>query len=507
MSFPVTKFDGSGAVSHNQLTDIGTLTHDEIELALAALGGAVVLDHYNLAHIGTKTHVQLETSITAIINTLVGLQHAQLAGIGTLTHDQLETAITALQGLMTGVTGAPSTLSHANLLNKTADDHTQYVKVSGRAGDVVSIPNTTASTYTGDGALVVTGGIGAGGSVNAGGSLRLYDLVAPKTDFLQLYRSGTRTVAAMQGSAGTFTFWSSIPTVEMIATTASTSYSSGALVVGGAGGGGLGVGGSLHVGANDLQSNTIATRYTIDPGLLINCGGSQPLDMLCQYVGSGGAIDMTIGVAKSAGGCAQLRYVYRGGVATDSVRLRFWANAVDPVEIFQYGTVSSSTTTGTMTISGGLGVSGKINSATMAVTTAPAAANDVARLTDLQSGVNTFTSWTKASNWVEVSTPANTLADSFYMTKYGTTVTIGCKAQKTFTLTANSQIYFDWSDNPQKPAVTTHLPIILNVAGTSSVCKVMVYTTGHLYISPAAGTQFGAGQVVLIGPFCVSYQV
>ena len=61
--------------------------------------------------------------------------------------------------------------AHDQLTGLLNDDHSQYCLINGRVGDVVKIPNTTASSFPTTGALVVTGGVGISGSVNVGGSL------------------------------------------------------------------------------------------------------------------------------------------------------------------------------------------------------------------------------------------------------------------------------------------------------------------------------------------------
>lgn len=77
--------------------------------------------------------------------------------------------------------GMGSSLNHSGLIGLANDDHTQYVKVSGRLGDAVSIPNATASTSTITGALTVAGGVGIVGKAYIGGALNITDATASTT--------------------------------------------------------------------------------------------------------------------------------------------------------------------------------------------------------------------------------------------------------------------------------------------------------------------------------------
>ena len=61
--------------------------------------------------------------------------------------------------------------AHDQLTGLSNDDHSQYCLVNGRVGDVVKIPNTTASSSSTTGALVVSGGVGISGSLNSSATI------------------------------------------------------------------------------------------------------------------------------------------------------------------------------------------------------------------------------------------------------------------------------------------------------------------------------------------------
>jgi hypothetical protein len=68
--------------------------------------------------------------------------------------------------------GGMTTTSHPNLTDLTInDDHPQYWRVSGRLSDILKITNTTPSSSTTMGAVVVAGGVGIYGDVNMGGKM------------------------------------------------------------------------------------------------------------------------------------------------------------------------------------------------------------------------------------------------------------------------------------------------------------------------------------------------
>jgi hypothetical protein len=235
---------------------------------------------------------------------------------GTLTVNGVATAgsyLTSAAGL-----AFPGALSASGyyLYSGSANGLTMYgygstydVYIGNRAGTralsvaanstVVSIPDTTASTTTSTGALVVgngtSGGLGVGGSINCGGNATVTGtltvnnpVVAQGTaitgyQFLAKDTGGTAVGAAyalqtsggtdkwrwgLRGSAGSLTdslifsylsgSWSDALTlsnagvVSIPATTASTSTSSGALVVSG----GVGVAGAIYAGGDIITTKS-----------------------------------------------------------------------------------------------------------------------------------------------------------------------------------------------------------------------------------------------------------
>jgi hypothetical protein len=177
---------------------------------------------------------------------------------------------------LSGILGSPS---------ETAFDI--YDIVNGRslltltAAGVVKVPQTTASTSTSSGALVVgngtSGGLGVGGAINAGGAISTFTggvtRTSLNTDGTMFWgvaanlgvltwdtnkaRVGAQSTADFALTTGTSTdrlqISGSTGVITIPGTTASTSASSGALVVSG----GVGVAGAIFAGAavSSIQSS------------------------------------------------------------------------------------------------------------------------------------------------------------------------------------------------------------------------------------------------------------
>lgn len=162
----------------------------------------------------------------------------------------------------------------------------------------IIIPNTSASTSTSSGALVVNGGVGIGGDLNAGGALyvnALYNAINLTNDTNDTYidfahsGSGSGQIGLSQTGGMFIASPASLPVdivaggdtrirvtaadttisnkVSITSTVASTSTSSGALVVNG----GAGIGGNLNVNGLSMFSGISAfgselTQANLDLG-------------------------------------------------------------------------------------------------------------------------------------------------------------------------------------------------------------------------------------------------
>jgi hypothetical protein len=134
-------------------------------------------------------------------------------------------------------------------------------------------------------------------------------------------------------------------TLTLAPTTASTSTSSGALVVGNGTSGGLGVGGAIYAGGNLIVSGNIASVGASGSGT----GGG------VRLVDDGGTTRWLAGLLGTAGA--------RDYVIYDSVTPRqvIGISATSGVVSLSGTTASTSTSTGALVVSGGLGVGGSVN--------------------------------------------------------------------------------------------------------------------------------------------------
>ena len=194
---------------------------------------------------------------------------------------------------------------------------TMRANTAGTTG-TINIPTTTVSTSASTGAAVVlAGGLGVSNNINVGG-----DLIAPIVAGSTVSGNNLTLRANTADTTGTI----NIPT-----TTASTSASTGALVVSG----GIGVTGTVNVNGNvningNLISNTI-TGYTITSTTLITSptvAGS----IVAGSTVSGGDLTIEANTADTTG-----------------------------TVFINTATASTTDTTGALVILGGVGVVGNIN--------------------------------------------------------------------------------------------------------------------------------------------------
>lgn len=272
-------------------------------------------------------------------------------------------------------------INHSSLLGLAGDDHTQYVMVSGRSGDAVSIPNSTASTSTTTGALKVAGGIGCAGDIYGGATINAATyVVTPKlisfpnsidakkfvvkdehggTD-CRSYTIGMIAASEMAFNVDTPGFYSfyyangpgarikgmeflpqtSTGYLSILPTTASTSTTTGALKVAG----GIGCAGSIF-----------ASSY--------NCGAMGSNVYLANFLStdcaSGSLVGINIGRSTTEDtGCIRIRCYPRtdsggyGDLQIKNTSIQKWT--LSGAEVLPT-TASTSTTTGALTVAGGIG--------------------------------------------------------------------------------------------------------------------------------------------------------
>ena len=217
----------------------------------------------------------------------------------------------------------------------------------------ITITNTTPSSSTSTGALVVTGGMGVAEDIYVGGQIAVATITSISGD-ITIDPAGTSNVVFGTGAQ-----------VKIQDTTAASSTATGALVVSG----GLGVAEDVYVGGQIAVSTitSISGDITIDPAGTSNVvfGTGAQVKILDTTLSS----SIATGALVVSGGVGVAEDVYVGGqIAVATITSISGDITIDPngtsnvvfgtgaqVKI-QDTTPSSSTASGALVVSGGLGV-------------------------------------------------------------------------------------------------------------------------------------------------------
>lgn len=257
-------------------------------------------------------------------------------------------------GVMSGG-GYGSTLSFQTTLNGTFNE---VMKLT--SGSVVQVLGTTASTTTSSGALVVSGGVGVAGSITLGGGV---NIAGAASDPLPAGTSGVWTASGSGlriNSAG-YTFASLTGTSvsdakwTLNATTASSSTSTGALVVGNGTSGGLGVGGDATIGG----SLTINRLYTPTQKLEVQIPHTVSTENYLRVASNNGANTYggEYGYGLTSGGSPEIRINrVHANTATNVITIPTSSGNVT----INTTTASTGTSSGALVVSGGVGVAKEV---------------------------------------------------------------------------------------------------------------------------------------------------
>jgi len=236
------------------------------------------------------------------------------------------------------------------------------------AGGITRLTDTTASTSTTSGALVVSGGVGIAGALNVGGITGFTDTTTSTS-----ISTGALRVSGGVGIAGNL-FAGGI--TRLTDTTASTSSITGALVVSG----GVGIAGALYAGGITRLTNTTESTSATTGALVVSGGVGVGGNLTVGYQGVGVS---AISIARSDGNAGGI-FSIMGTGGSSSLRITNGSGGAGRVEIdagsngvyfsFNYfngastsrnfsittTTVSTSTTSGALVVSGGIGITGNL---------------------------------------------------------------------------------------------------------------------------------------------------
>ena len=265
------------------------------------------------------------------------------------------------------------------------------------------VMETTPSTSTSTGALMVSGGIGLGGNIFVGGNINIFSTATSTTT-----NSGALIVTGGVGIGGN-TFIAGNVNITNAAPT--TALNTGAIIVtGGASiGGNTFIGGSLNVTSGTVASSTNTGAFIVSGGAGI--GGSIFVGGNSSLTGNstiGGNLFIQSGMDSSSIGSGAL--IITGGVGI--AKNVFIGNSLN----VQAGTVSTSTSTGAVIVTGGVGIGGNINIGLGANITGNLLNTSISFLSKISEQITNTTVLTGTSITVDY----NALSVIFYITNSGT---------------------------------------------------------------------------------------
>jgi hypothetical protein len=275
---------------------------------------------------------------------------------GTATSAALTLAGTGTNGvnlLMTGdgaTTPSKSIRVRAGILEIINSAYSTTLLTLTDAG-VLSVPQNIASTSTTTGSLVVAGGAGIAGAVYAGGAIRFTAGTASTST-----TTGTLVVTGGGGFSGAV--WVGGDS-RFTSSTASTTTATGAVVVTG----GVGVGGTLTAGAVDVRNGSttgqsaLVCYNNLSNYWLFTMYGSAFAGTTYGLANAGAAYLATNSTARMIIGPNVDIPIHFGSGTSEIFRFDGGTLASHSARLY-YTTASTSTTTGALVVSGGVGIAG-----------------------------------------------------------------------------------------------------------------------------------------------------
>ncbi len=357
-------------ITSNQpnITSIGTLTNltsygivnitDTTNSTNASTGALIVSGGVGIGgalNVSGNITGALATSSQPNITSIGTLTNLTSTGIVNITNTSISNSVSTGALIVSGGVGIGGALNVSGNITGTLATSSQPnitsvgTLTSLNSSGAVNITNTTVSSSTSTGALIVSGGVGIGGALNVSGNI-----------------AGTLSTASQPNitSIGTLTSLTSSGVVNITNETATTSPSTGALIISG----GVGIGGGLNVTGNITGTLTTSNQPNITSiGTLTNLNSSGAViitDTTVSTSTSTGALIVSGGVG--IGGALNVTGNITGTLTTSSqpnitsIGTLTSLTSNGNVNITNT-TVSTSASTGALIVSGGVGISGALN--------------------------------------------------------------------------------------------------------------------------------------------------
>lgn len=327
---------GSGIFPYNIVGNLVLSGRDNASTGVVFLSGSGLTNTAQFAGSGnfivgsesdSGARLQSIGSSSAPLGGIQGIISAQSSGgpsAETIQMGVVDGSYVWIQGIKPGTAYRTLTLSQAGgnvLIGGTTD-------ISGSGG--LKVFGSTSATSTTSGAFQVVGGVGIGGAIFAGSSITVPDASA------LIFGSGVQTYIQGNGTTNLLNFYTgntvrcqiSNTALTVNPSTASTSSTTGALVVTG----GVGIGGAF----------TVATTFQISSGVITwgqnyssgTARGRLSWDTGKVVIDSYGTMDIN--------------------TDGNNTRARFTSTGLTVIT----STVSTSTTTGAIVVTGGVGIGG-----------------------------------------------------------------------------------------------------------------------------------------------------
>ena len=242
-----------------------------------------------------------------------------------------QTVVALTSGGTNYVTLAGATSGNGPTISVAGGDTNVNINLAPKGAGSVIIPSTVASTSTNTGALQVAGGLGVGGSINAGSYITVANGVYSSNTFTGSYSDGiivdynpgagstgtgrisvgANDVISLYngGLSGTLIATFSTGTNLLTSTVQSASTNTGALVVNG----GVGIGGNLNVGGSSTLNSLTATTFTATSSNII---GNETVGGLFTVTNTTDSSLTTNGSIVTAGGVGVAKAMTVGGTIT-----------------------------------------------------------------------------------------------------------------------------------------------------------------------------------------------